>query len=84
VLELHGWGDLQPELNTLSKRGEWAAMGQMITDEMLETFAIICPPDQVASRVKERFGGLVDRFSFYQGLPLPEAQLTEVIAALQA
>ena len=23
VLEHHGWGDLQPELNTLSKRGEW-------------------------------------------------------------
>src|SRR4051794_2913824 len=23
VLELHGWGDLQPELNALSKQGEW-------------------------------------------------------------
>ena len=24
VLDIHGWGDLQPELNTLSKRGKWA------------------------------------------------------------
>ena len=65
VLELHGWGDLQTELNTLSKRGEWVQMGQLIDDEMLETFAIVCPVDQVATQVKARFGDLVDRFSFY-------------------
>ena len=33
VLELHGWGDLQPELNTLSKRGEWVKMGELIDDD---------------------------------------------------
>jgi probable F420-dependent oxidoreductase len=65
VLELHGWGDLQTELNTLSKRGEWVQMGQLIDDEMLETFAVVCPVDQVATQVKARFGDLVDRFSFY-------------------
>ena len=27
VLEHHGWGDLQPELNALSKQGEWKQMG---------------------------------------------------------
>ena len=35
VLELHGWGDLQTELNTLSKRGEWVQMGELIDDEVL-------------------------------------------------
>jgi alkanesulfonate monooxygenase SsuD/methylene tetrahydromethanopterin reductase-like flavin-dependent oxidoreductase (luciferase family) len=65
VLELHGWGDLQTELNTLSKRGEWVQMGQLIDDEMLEAFAVVCPVDQVATQVKARFGDLVDRFSFY-------------------
>src|ERR1700691_6131552 len=30
VLELHGWGDLQSELNTLSKSGEWERMGELI------------------------------------------------------
>ena len=34
VLELHGWGDLQPELNTLSKRGEWVKMGELIDDDV--------------------------------------------------
>ena len=35
VLELHGWGDLQSELNTLSKRGEWVQMGELIDDDVL-------------------------------------------------
>ena len=65
VLELHGWGDLQPELNSLSKRGEWAAMADLISDEVLDTFAVVAPPEEVARRVRERFGDVVDRFSFY-------------------
>ncbi len=68
VLECHGWGELQTELNTLSKQGEWDAMGERITDEILEEFAVVAPPDQVAARLKDRFGGLIDRilcdFSF--------------------
>src|SRR4030095_931581 len=47
VLELHGWGELQSELNAMSKRGEWDAMGTRITDEMLEQFAIVAQPHEV-------------------------------------
>ena len=65
VLELHGWGDLQPELNTLSKRGEWEKMGELIDDDILNAFAVVAPLDQVATEVRNRFEGMVDRFSFY-------------------
>jgi probable F420-dependent oxidoreductase len=65
VLELHGWGDLQPELNTLSKRGEWVKMGELIDDDILNAFAVVAPIDQVAVEVRRRFEALVDRFSFY-------------------
>jgi probable F420-dependent oxidoreductase len=65
VLELHGWGDLQPELNTLSKRGDWVKMGELIDDDVLNAFAVVCPLDRVAGEVRSRFEGLVDRFSFY-------------------
>jgi probable F420-dependent oxidoreductase len=71
VLELHGWGELQTELNILSKRGEWVAMGELITDDILEEFAIVAEPDAVASAIKARLGGLVDRvacdFAFASG-----------------
>lgn len=65
VLERHGWGDLHVELNDLSRRGEWAAMGELIDDDVLNAFAVVAPVEDVASRVHERFGGLVDRFSLY-------------------
>lgn len=65
VLELHGWGDLQTQLNTLSKQGEWVKMGELIDDEILETFAVVAEPDDVPRRVLDRFGDVVDRISFY-------------------
>jgi len=68
VLEIHGWGELQTELNRLSKRGEWDTMGDLITDEILEEFAVVAEPAKVVGALKARFGGLVDRmlctFSF--------------------
>ena len=65
VLELHGWGDLQTELNRLSKRGAWDEMAGLIDDDVLEAFAVVGPLDTVAERVTERFAGVVDRFNVY-------------------
>jgi len=65
VLELHGWGDLQPELNTLSKRGEWEEMGRLIDDDVLNAFAVVGKPDDVPGLLQKRFGDVVDRLNFY-------------------
>jgi probable F420-dependent oxidoreductase len=65
VLELHGWGDLQDELNSLSKRGEWAKMGELIDDDILSTFAVIGAPEDIAPGLNERYGDVVTRVSFY-------------------
>jgi probable F420-dependent oxidoreductase len=65
VLEAHGWGDLQPELNALSKRGDWSAMNQLVTDEMLETIAVVGTPDQCAAEIAARYGGHADRICAY-------------------
>jgi probable F420-dependent oxidoreductase len=65
VLDSHGWGDLQTDLNRLSKEGQWKEMGTLIDDEILDAFAVVAEPEQIASRWAERWGGLVDRISFY-------------------
>ena len=65
VLELHGWGELQDELNAASKRGEWTEMGELITDDILEAFAVVAAPEEIPKRLLERYGDLVDRISFY-------------------
>ena len=48
VLDLHGWGGLQDELNTLSKQGKWDEMGTLIDDEILNTFAVVGEPETIA------------------------------------
>jgi probable F420-dependent oxidoreductase len=65
VLEHHGWGELQDELNALSKEGRWAEMGTRIEDEVLHAFAVVAEPEQLAETLHGRFGDVVDRISFY-------------------
>ena len=66
VLELHGWGDLQTELNTLSKKGEWVTMAGLIDDDVLNAFAVVTEdPEKVPALLLDRFGDVVDRVSFY-------------------
>jgi len=61
VLDLHGWGELSGELNILSKAGRWDAMVDAVPDEVLDAFAIVAEPDQVANKLNGRFGDVVDR-----------------------
>ncbi len=63
VLEHHGWGDLQGELNALSKQGEWDTMATLIDDDVLAAFAVVGEPDGIAEGLRSRYDGLVDRLS---------------------
>jgi probable F420-dependent oxidoreductase len=84
VLELHGWGDLQTDLNAMSKQGEWAAMGDLIDDEMLHTFAVVAEPDQLAAELHARYGDIVDRISFYAPYQSDPETWLPVVEALKA
>jgi probable F420-dependent oxidoreductase len=61
VLETHGWGDLQDELNAMSKRGLWDEMGERIEDPVLREFATVAEPRDLAGALKARYGRMVDR-----------------------
>jgi len=65
VLDMHGWGEVAPKLNELTAKGDWASMPKMITDEMLDVYAVIGTYDNIADKVKERYEGLLDRVAFY-------------------
>jgi probable F420-dependent oxidoreductase len=84
VLELHGWGDLQDELNLMSKEGRWKEMGDAIDDEVLDAFAVVGTPDAVVAGLRERWGGQLTRLSFYAPYEIPPDDLTELVAALKA
>jgi len=84
VLELHGWGDLQDELNRLSKQNQWAEMGGLITDEILETFAVVGAPEQVAPELHRRYGDVIQRVSFYAPYQSDPDRWARVLADLRA
>ena len=83
VLEHHGWGDAQDELNRLSKQGEWVAMADVIDDTMLGTFAVVAEPERIAEGVAASHSGLIDRLNFNQGLR-PNPPWPDVREALRA
>ncbi|TDJ42514.1 MAG: TIGR03617 family F420-dependent LLM class oxidoreductase [Gammaproteobacteria bacterium] len=64
VLDIHGWGALQDELIALNRQHRTRDMAALISDEILETIAIVGAPEQVIDTMKERFGGLIDRTGF--------------------
>ena len=66
VLELHGWDDLQPRLNTLSKQGDWKGMGELIDDEC-STPSPWSVGHTIAPGLLERYGDVVDRIGFRAG-----------------
>ena len=65
VLEKHGWSDLQPELNRLSKQGEWVEMGTLITDDVVDAFAVRGEPEEIPKLILARYGDVIDRVTFY-------------------
>ncbi len=84
VLELHGWGGLQDELNSLSKRGQWVEMGGLITDEILDTFAVVGAPEQIAPELHARYGDVIQRISLYTPYSSDPARWGGILAAIKA
>ncbi|MEY3691439.1 MAG: hypothetical protein RJB57_1095 [Actinomycetota bacterium] len=83
VLDIHGWGGLQDELNTLSKQGKWVEMGNLITDDILNTFAVVGEPEGIAPELHRRYGDVISRISFYAPYKSDPARWLPVIEAIK-
>ncbi len=84
VLELHGWGDLQDELNAMTKRGAWEEMANLIDDEILHTFAVIGTPEEAADEIQRRFGDVATRITLTIPDQADPARWAPIFAALRA
>jgi probable F420-dependent oxidoreductase len=70
VLEHHGWGDLQGELNGLIREGRWGDLAAAVPQEVLEELVTVAPLDELPAALERRWGGLLDRMS----VPLPAVE----------
>jgi probable F420-dependent oxidoreductase len=85
VLDVEGWGELQPQLNALSKQGDWAGMAGLISDEMLHTIAVPGAPQEVAAEIVRRYGDTADRVCLYfPGYEISDEVIGETVAAVHA
>jgi probable F420-dependent oxidoreductase len=65
VMDLHGWTDTREKLSSLAAHKEWGDMPAQITDGMLEHFCVSASPEELASAIKTRYTGLLDRITLY-------------------
>ncbi len=83
VLDSIGAGELQGELNRMSKQGRWEEMGTLISDDIFEAFAVAGPPDSIAGQIKRRYGDIIDRTSAAYA-NIPKQDRIKIIAELTA
>ncbi|WP_249010293.1 TIGR03617 family F420-dependent LLM class oxidoreductase [Conexibacter sp. DBS9H8] len=84
VLDCHGWGDLQDELNALTREDRWLALQELIGPEVLDAFAVIGTPEEVVAELVRRYGDIVTRLQLSLPADLDPDRRDALMAALRA
>jgi probable F420-dependent oxidoreductase len=84
VLEAEGRGELQPELQQLTREGRWDEMAARIDDALLASVAVRGTPAEVAAQVGERYGAHASRVAVYFPYEASDSLLGELLDALHA
>ncbi len=84
TLDLHGWGDLQPRLNRLSKAGRWGEMIDLVPDEALEAISVVGPRDEIADRLLERTAGIDADIGIVNARNPDPGHFADMVAELRA
>jgi probable F420-dependent oxidoreductase len=82
-MEACGLGDLQTELNTMSKKGQWLEMGQLIDDDFVDAFCVRGEPDTIADKLRARYGTIANRLSIYAPYPAAPDLWPPILEALK-
>jgi alkanesulfonate monooxygenase SsuD/methylene tetrahydromethanopterin reductase-like flavin-dependent oxidoreductase (luciferase family) len=69
----------------MSVRGEWAEMAELVSDDMLNAFAVVGEYDEVAEMFARRYAGLLDEVSFtlYAAEAPEESQIRKIVQRLK-
>jgi len=85
VLASHGFEEIGQQLHEMSLKGQWAEMGELVSDEMLDSFSVSGEYDEIADKFVSRYKGLLDEVSFTlvcEKQP-EEAQIKKMVRRLQ-
>ncbi len=83
TLDCHGFGELHTELNRLSKLGRWDDMTALISDDVLETIAVVGPRPAIADKIRERLAGISDAVSLTNNRAPDPTHWADTVIALK-
>lgn len=84
VLDHHGWGEMHERWVKLQARSEASKMGELVDDEMLDAFAVVTEPQNVARDMLARFDGQVDRVSALTPYPTSAELWSEIASGIRS
>jgi len=64
ILELHGW-DFGEQLGAMSRRGQWAEMADLISDDVVQEVAVVASLEELGAAINARYGNRVQRIGYY-------------------
>ena len=80
VMSTHGWEDTAAKLYRMSVDNRWPEMPDQITDDMLETFAVIGTYDEIVDKLKRAHSGYATSISF--DIPTPTGAQEELLSGM--
>jgi probable F420-dependent oxidoreductase len=86
AFQAHGLDDLANQLKVLSKAQRWEEMPGYISDEVLDTYAVVGTYDEIADKLVERYGDFASsvEFSIPAGSEANRKRLRQMATRLQA
>jgi len=83
TLDCHGFGELHNELNRLSKLGRWDDMTGLVSDDLLETIAVVGPRATIADKIRARLADIADAVSLTNNRSPDPTHWSDIITALK-
>ncbi len=61
ILDMHGWDANLGDFIDLARQNKWEEMGNLVSEEMLESYSVVALAKDLPAALEKRFGGKVDR-----------------------
>lgn len=84
VLDLHGFGELQPELTSLSRQGRWDDMIDLVPDNLLHAMSAVGSPADAGRELRARWSDVATSITLDTPYNVAPDVLAEVTAAAAA
>ena len=84
VLDVEGYGELQPVAQSMTREGRWDELSSLIDDQLLGAIAVRGTPAQVAGEIARRYAEHAGRLAIYLPYELADDLLEELFSAIRA